>query len=173
MIIEYKDKRPQIADDTFIAPTATIIGDVIIETGANIWFGVVLRGDEHQIVIGARASIQDNTVIHTSPYNPTIVEADATIGHLVMLEGCHIKSGALIGMNATVLDGAVVGSGALVAAGSVVRENQVIPPEVLAAGIPAKVKGPLSDSARLQVVRASADYQNFANNYKKNLAGKR
>lgn len=169
MIIEYNGKRPQIADDAFIAPTATIIGDVIIEAGANIWFGVVLRGDEDQIVIGPRVSVQDNTVIHTSPYNRTIIEAEATIGHLAMLEGCHIESGALIGMNATVLDGARVGAGALVAAGSVVRENQVIPPEVLAAGIPAKVKGPLSESARLQVVRASADYQNFANNYKKSL----
>jgi len=169
LIIEYNGKRPQIADDAFIAPTATIVGDVIIEAGANIWFGVVLRGDEDQIVIGPRVSVQDNTVIHTSPYNKTIIEADATIGHLAMLEGCHIERGALVGMNATVLDGARVGAGALVAAGSVVRENQVIPPEVLAVGIPAQVKGPLSESARLQATRASADYQNFANNYKKNL----
>ncbi len=144
----------------------TIIGDVIIEAGANIWFGVVLRGDEGQIVIGPRASVQDNTVIHVSPYNPTIVGADATIGHSVVLEGCRIETGALVGMNATVLDGATVGAGAMVAAGSVVRQNQAIPPEVLAAGIPAQVKGPLSEAARYQVVRASEDYQKMANNYK-------
>lgn len=166
MIIEYNGKRPQIAADVFIAPNATIVGDVIIEAGANLWFGAVLRGDEDQIVIGPRVSVQDNTVIHVSPFNPTIIEADATIGHLVVLEGCLIKAGALIGMNTTVLDGATVGERALVAAGSVVRENQVIPPDVLAAGIPAKIKGPLSESARRQVLRASGDYQTFANNYK-------
>ena len=166
MIIAYNGKTPQIADDVFIAPNATVIGDVIIEAGASIWFGAVLRGDEDRIVIGPRVSVQDNTVIHTSPYNPTIVEADATIGHLVVLEGCHIEAGALIGMNSTVLDGARIGARALVAAGSVVRENQAIPSEVLVAGIPAQVKGPLSESARRQVMRASDDYQKFANNYK-------
>jgi carbonic anhydrase/acetyltransferase-like protein (isoleucine patch superfamily) len=167
LIIEYNGKRPQIADDVFIAPNATIIGNVIIEAGANIWFGVVLRGDEGQIIIGPRVSVQDNTVIHTNPRHSTIVEAEATIGHLVVLEGCHIETGALIGMNASVLDGAKVGAGALIAAGSVVRENQVIPPNVLAAGVPAKVKGPMSQTARQHMLKASEDYQQMANNYKK------
>ncbi len=166
MIIEYNGKRPTIADDVFIAPSAVIIGDVIIEEKANVWFGVVLRGDEGQIIIGSRASIQDNTVVHVNPRHKTIVEADATIGHSVVLEGCHIKSGALIGMNATVLDGAIIGERALIAAGSVVREFQEIPPEMLAAGVPAQVKGPMSDEARNQVLAASADYQHMANNYK-------
>ncbi len=166
MIIEYEGKRPQIAEDVFIAPNATIIGDVVIEAKANVWFGAVLRGDEGRIVIGSRASVQDNTVIHVSAVNPTIVEADATIGHSVVLEGCHIEAGALVGMNATVLDGARVGSGALVAAGSVVREGQQIPPDVLAAGVPAKIKGPMSDTARHHVRKASADYQGMASNYK-------
>ena len=143
MIIEYKGKRPQIADDVFIAPNATIIGDVVIESGANIWFGCVLRGDEGKIVIGPRVSVQDNTVVHTNPRNSTIVEAEATIGHSVVLEGCRIERQALIGMNATVLDGASVGALALVAAGSVVREYDEIPADVLAAGVPARVKGPL------------------------------
>ena len=143
MIIEYKGKRPQIADDVFIAPNATIIGDVVIESGANIWFGCVLRGDEGKIVIGPRVSVQDNTVVHTNPRNSTIVEAEATIGHSVVLEGCRIERQALIGMNATVLDGASVGARALVAAGSVVREYDEIPADVLAAGVPARVKGPL------------------------------
>jgi carbonic anhydrase/acetyltransferase-like protein (isoleucine patch superfamily) len=167
LIIEYNGKRPQIADDVFIAPNAVIIGDVIIEEKANIWFGVVIRGDEGRIVIGPRVSVQDNAVIHVNPVNPTVVEAEATIGHLVVLEGCHIEAGALIGMNAVVLAGARVGSQALVAAGSVVREKQVIPPGVLAAGIPAKVKGPMSEAARQHVLNASGDYQALADNYKK------
>jgi carbonic anhydrase/acetyltransferase-like protein (isoleucine patch superfamily) len=167
LIIPYNGKQPQIAEDAFIAPNATIIGNVVIEAGANIWFGCVLRGDEGKIIIGARVSVQDNTVVHTNPRNSTIVEAEATIGHSVVLEGCHIESGALIGMNATVLDGARVGARALVAAGSVVRQYEEVPAEVLAAGVPAKIKGPLSESARQHVLGASADYQAMANNYKK------
>ena len=166
MIIEYKGKRPKIAEDVFIAPNATIIGDVTIEAGANIWFGAVIRGDEGRIVIGPRVSVQDNAVLHTNSVNGTIVEADATIGHLVVLEGCHIKAGALIGMHATVLDGAIIGERALVAAGSVVREKQVIPPDVLAAGVPAQIKGPMSEAARQHVLGASQDYQMMAHNYK-------
>jgi carbonic anhydrase/acetyltransferase-like protein (isoleucine patch superfamily) len=167
LIIEYNGTRPRIADDAFIAPNATIIGNVIIEAGANIWFGAVLRGDTNRIVIGPRTSVQDNAVIHANAGNPTIVEADVAIGHLVVLEGCHIEEGALIGMNATVLDGATVGRRALVAAGSVVGEHQVIPPEVLAAGVPAKVKGPMSKAVYQRVLSASSDYQKIANNYKK------
>ncbi|MFQ5575663.1 MAG: gamma carbonic anhydrase family protein [Anaerolineae bacterium] len=171
MILEYNGKRPQIAPDAFIAPNATIIGDVTIGPEANIWFGVVIRGDEGPIVIGARASIQDNTVIHVNPRHPTIVEAGATVGHLAVLEGCHIEAGALVGMHATVLDGAVVGAGSLVAAGSVVRQNQVIPPNVLAAGVPAEVKGPMSEPARHHVANATADYQAMANHYKRMNVG--
>jgi carbonic anhydrase/acetyltransferase-like protein (isoleucine patch superfamily) len=167
LILEYNGVRPQIAEDAFIAPNATIIGNVIIEEKANIWFGAVLRGDEGQIVIGPRVSVQDNTVIHTNHVHPTIVEADATIGHSVVLEGCRIERGALIGMNATVLAGAVVEPGALVAAGSVVRENQIIPAHTLAAGVPAQVKGPMSEAACKHVAEAAADYQMMANNYKK------
>jgi len=169
LIIEYKGKRPQIAEDAFVAPNATIAGDVIIESKANVWFGVVLRGDENQIVIGPRASIQDNVVIHVSWRNPTVVGADVTVGHSVVLEAARIEDGALIGMNATILDGAVVGAGALIAAGSVVRENQVIPPGVLAAGIPAQVKGPMSEEARHHVATAAEVYQELADNYKSAL----
>jgi carbonic anhydrase/acetyltransferase-like protein (isoleucine patch superfamily) len=169
MIIEYNGKRPQIADDAFVAPTAVIAGDVIVKSKANIWFGAVLRGDENQIVIGERASIQDNVVIHVSVDNTTLVGPDVTIGHSVVLEGCRIEAGALVGMNATVLDGAVVGERALVAAGSVVRENQVIPPDMLAAGVPAQIKGPMSEAAREHVATATEVYQTLANNYKEAL----
>ncbi|MCL4294954.1 MAG: gamma carbonic anhydrase family protein [Anaerolineae bacterium] len=169
MIIEYNGKRPQIAEDAFIAPTAVIAGDVTIKAGANIWFGAVLRGDENQIIIGERSSIQDNVVIHVSVENPAIVGPDVTIGHAVVLEACRIEAGALVGMNATVLDGAVVGERALIAAGSVVRENQVIPPDTLAAGVPAQIKGPMSQEARHHVATATEVYQELAKNYRKAL----
>ena len=169
IIIEYNGKHPQIAKDAFIAPTAVIAGDVIIKSGANIWFGAVLRGDENQIIIGERSSIQDNVVIHCSAENPTIVGPDVTVGHSVVLEACRIEAGALIGMNATVLDGAVVGERALVAAGSVVRENQVIPADTLAAGVPAQIKGPMSEAAREHVATATEVYQTLAKNYRETL----
>jgi carbonic anhydrase/acetyltransferase-like protein (isoleucine patch superfamily) len=172
LIIEYNGKRPRIAATAFIAPNAVIIGEVTIEDGANIWFGAVLRGDHNPIVIGPRSSIQDNAVIHVSATHPTIVGADVTIGHLAALEGCHIKAAALVGMNATVLDGAVVGERALIAAGSVVREDQEIPPDALAAGVPAQVKGPMSEAARHHVLVSSEVYQNLANNYKELFEGR-
>lgn len=158
MIIEFKGKRPQIAPTAYIAPNATLIGDVVIEEEASVWFGAVIRGDHGRITIGARTSVQDNVVIHVNNRHDTIVEADVTIGHGAVLEGCHLHAGALVGMNATVLSGAIVEAGALVAAGSVVVENQHIPAGVLAAGVPAKVKGPLSTAARQRIIEAPQKY---------------
>ena len=122
MIIEFKGKRPQIHETAYIAPTAVIIGDVLIEAEASVWFGAVIRGDHGRIVIGARTSVQDNVVIHVNGRHDTIIESDVTIGHGVVAEGCHLHAGVLVGMNATVLSGAVVGTGALVAAGAVVTD---------------------------------------------------
>jgi carbonic anhydrase/acetyltransferase-like protein (isoleucine patch superfamily) len=166
LILPYRNKYPVIAPDAFIAPNATIIGDVTIEAGASIWFGAVLRGDQNHIIVGARVSVQDNAVIHCNDRRPTVIEADVTVGHGVVMEGCHIHQGVLIGMNATILDGATVGARALVAAGSVVLENQVIPPEVLAAGVPARVKGQLSEALLQRLARAPEFYQELANNYR-------
>ena len=158
MIIEFKGKRPQIAPSAYIAPTATIIGDVVIEDEASVWFGAVIRGDHGRIVIGARTSVQDNAVIHVNSRQDTIIESDVTIGHGAVLEGCHLHQGVLIGMNATVLSGAIVETGALIAAGSVVSENQRIPPGVLAAGVPARFKGPLSEAAQQRLISAPQKY---------------
>jgi len=158
MIIEFKGKRPQIAPTAYIAPNATLIGDVVIEAEASVWFGAVIRGDHGRITIGARTSVQDNVVIHVNNRHDTIVAADVTIGHGAVLEGCHLHKGVLVGMNATVLSGAIVETGALVAAGSVVAENQHIPAGVLAAGVPARVKGPLSAAARQRLIEAPQKY---------------
>src|SRR5215813_9018030 len=103
MIVEYEGKHPRIGQDVFIAPSATIIGDVEIGDGASIWYGVVLRGDEGHIRIGRGSNVQDNSVIHTTLELPTIIKEDVTIGHGALLEGCTIESGAVVGMGSIVL----------------------------------------------------------------------
>ncbi len=172
MIIEYNGKRPQIAEGVFIAPTAVIIGDVIIEKGASIWFGTVIRGDSNQIIIGEGANVQDNTVVHSSELNPpTYIGPNVTIGHGVMMEGCRIERGALIGMNSVVLGDAVVGEGALVAAGSVVGVGAQIPAGYLAAGTPAVVKKPISGAAKQSIEYSAPEYHHLRDSYLKQGTG--
>jgi carbonic anhydrase/acetyltransferase-like protein (isoleucine patch superfamily) len=158
-LITVRDWTPRIHPTAFVAPNATLIGNVVVEAHANIWFGVVLRADQNLIRIGEFASVQDNTVMHCNVPNGTIVGSHATIGHCAVLEGCVIGDRALIGMNATVLDGARVGEGALIAAGSVVRENDEVPAWTLAAGLPAKAKKKVEGAALEQVKTAAEHYQ--------------
>ena len=130
---------PQIGENTYLADNATIIGDVVIGRDSSVWFNTVIRGDVNSIRIGNRVNIQDGAVLHTL-YQKSVIEIgnDVSIGHNVVIHGATIKDGALIGMNATVLDHAVVGEGALVAAGSVVLSNTQIEPGSIYAGVPAK-----------------------------------
>ncbi|MBN9388871.1 MAG: gamma carbonic anhydrase family protein [Chloroflexi bacterium] len=166
MIISYNGKVPRIGPNVFVAPNATLIGDVIIEEGASIWFGVVLRADQNQIIVRAGANIQDNSVLHTNEEDgPTEVGPDATIGHAVTMEGCRIGRNAVIGMNAVVLGGAEVGEGAMVAAGSVVGARFKVPDGHLAAGVPAVVKKPLSGAALEAVEVSAAHYHHLRDQY--------
>lgn len=165
MIIEFKGKRPQIHPSAYIAPTATIIGDVVIEAEASVWFGAVIRGDHGRIHIGPRSSVQDNVVVHVNGRSNTLVDADVTIGHGAVLEGCHLHAGVLVGMNATVLSGAVVEAGALIAAGAVVGENQRIPAGMLAVGVPARVKGALSLETQERLKEAPLAYVAYGRSY--------
>ncbi len=164
-IIPFEGKEPEVAPDAFIAPTAALIGDVVVEEGASVWFGAVLRGDFNRIVVGAGTSVQDNCVIHTNEELPTIIGSNVTVGHLSLLEGCEVEDGALIGMGSIVLNRARVGRRAMLAAGSVVREGDVIPPEVMAAGVPAKVKKPLEGSSSEWVEMAAREYQSLRLKY--------
>jgi carbonic anhydrase/acetyltransferase-like protein (isoleucine patch superfamily) len=166
MIIEYKGKSPKISPTAFIAPTAVIIGDVTIGDEASIWWGAVLRSDQNQnpIVVGARTSIQDNCVLHSGEA-PTIIEDDCTIGHGAIMEGPLIKRGAIIGMNVTLLENVEIGEEALIAAGSVVVPHTKIPPRVLAAGAPAKVKKELAGEALHWIKMGSSTYVNLCKSY--------
>ena len=165
MLIALGDLSPQVADDAYVAPTAVLVGDVEVGAGASVWFGAVLRGDNSEIRVGAGSCVQDNCVVHCATDLPTVVGANVTLGHMAMLEGCVIEDGALIGMGAIVLQGATVGAGAMVAAGSVVTERQAVPPAVLAAGSPARVKKPLDGSSRTWVEEAAREYQDMRLRY--------
>ena len=165
MLIELNGVRPRVAEGVYIAPTAVVIGDVTIGAGSSVWFGAVLRGDSGRIVIGERVSVQDNVVIHVNEREDTIVEDDVLIGHAAVMEGCRIGREALIGMHATVLSGARVGERALIAAGSLVREHAQIPPAVLAAGVPAEVKGELPQRVQERMRRGPLHYIEMAQRY--------
>jgi carbonic anhydrase/acetyltransferase-like protein (isoleucine patch superfamily) len=164
-LYRFGDNEPRVPEDVFVAPSAALIGAVMLGSEASIWFGAVLRGDLDRIVIGAGSCVQDNAVIHTAEGLPTIVGANVTVGHAAMLEGCMIEEGALVSMGAIVLQRARVGAGALVAAGSVVREGQEIPPGVLAAGVPAVVKKEVDGSSRRWIEHAAAHYRELRRRY--------
>lgn len=145
ILLPYKGKKPRVSAGAFVAPTATLIGDVVVEEGASIWFGVVLRADLGSIIVKEGANVQDNTVAHTKLEGGLVcIGENVTIGHGAILHECSIKKGAIVGMGAVVLDFAVIGEEAIIAAGSVVAQNTTIPPRHLATGIPAQVKKEIS-----------------------------
>ncbi len=152
MIYPFQGMAPRIGSRVFIAPDATVVGDVAIGDDVSIWFGCVVRGDVHALRIGARSNIQDLCCLHvTNGRWPLLVEEEVSIAHHVMLHGCTIRKGALVGMSTTIMDGAEVGEGCLVAAGSLLKEGFKAPPHSLVAGWPAAVKGPLTP-AQLDLV---------------------
>jgi carbonic anhydrase/acetyltransferase-like protein (isoleucine patch superfamily) len=163
------DKRPRIHPDAFVAPTATIIGDVEIGAGSSIWFGAVLRGDESSIRIGAGSNVQDNAVVHCSHELPTIVGDSVTVGHSALLEGCVIEDGALVGMGAIALQRSRLGEGSILAAGSLLKEGQEIPGGKLAAGVPAAVKKDVDGASRWRG-RPARVYRELASTYRDSLA---
>ncbi|HET8657283.1 MAG TPA: gamma carbonic anhydrase family protein [Longimicrobiaceae bacterium] len=170
-IFELDGLRPRVHPTAWVAPTATIIGNVVIGADATVWFGAVLRGDdpEREIRVGARTSVQDNCVLHVSAAGPTVVGEGVTLGHGAVLESCRVEDGALIGMNAVVLQGAVVEAGALVAAGAVVAGGSRIPARHLAAGAPAKVKKPLPDEALRAIAEGAEHYVEAGGHYRSTL----
>lgn len=142
--------EPRIDRTAYVHPDAVVIGDVEIGAEASVWPGAVLRGDDGGIVIGARTSIQDGTVVHTTREAPTRVGAGCVIGHLVHLEGCVIEDGALVGSGSVVLHRAVVRSGALVGANAVVPNDMEVPSGAMALGIPAKLRPDAVDVASIE-----------------------
>jgi carbonic anhydrase/acetyltransferase-like protein (isoleucine patch superfamily) len=167
VILPYGGIHPRIHPTAFVAPNATVIGNVTIEEEASVWFGAVIRGDEpeFEIRVGARTSVQDNVVLHVSRQGPTVIGADVTIGHGAVLESCTVGRGALIGMNAVVLQKATVGDEALVAAGAVVGQGAAIPPRTLAAGSPAAVKKELKGESLRWIQTSAGHYVDLSRSY--------
>jgi len=157
-LFEYEGRRPTIADDAFVAATATVIGDVTIEAGASIWYGATLRGDDGPIVVRAGANVQDGSVIHTTPGVTTEIGERATVAHLCMVHGAVLEEEALVGNGCVVLDGAVIGARSMVAAMSLVPSGMRVPPGMLAAGVPAQVKRPIAGTAAENWVRLNPVY---------------
>lgn len=134
------DMVPRIDPTAYVHPDAVVIGDVTIGAESSIWPGAVLRGDEGGIVVGDRTSVQDGTVVHTTPLSPTRIGSDCVVGHMVHLEGCVIHDGSLVGSGSVVLHGAQVRTGSIVGANAVVPNGMEVPSGAMALGVPAKIR---------------------------------
>ncbi|MBK1785175.1 gamma carbonic anhydrase family protein [Prauserella cavernicola] len=160
-LFAFEGKTPQVHPGAWIAPTATLVGDVVVERDASVWYGAVLRGDFGSIVVREGANVQDNSVLHAGD-GGCEVGRDATIGHSCVVHDCVVGEQALVGNSATVLDGARIGERTLVAAGATVPPGAEVPADVVAMGSPAKKFVPLSDSAREWVEHNAELYRDLA-----------
>lgn len=149
---------PRIDPTAWTAPNAVLAGDVVVGESSSIWYGAVLRTESETISIGRRTNLQDGCIVHVDPGSPATLGDDVTVGHGAVLHGCTVGDGALIGMRATVLNGATIGAGSMVAAGAVVLEGTDVPPGSLVAGVPAKVRRPLTDDESARLLLAAANY---------------
>jgi carbonic anhydrase/acetyltransferase-like protein (isoleucine patch superfamily) len=166
MICGHAGKRPELGRGVFLAETAAVIGDVVIGDESSIWYGTVLRGDVMPIRVGARTSIQDNTVVHvTAGVSGTTIGSDCTIGHAAIIHACTVEDCCLIGMGSIVLDGARIGRGSLVGAGALVTPGTDIPPGSLVLGSPARVKRSIDDKEREQIAFGATHYVELARRY--------
>ena len=161
MIYALDGVAPQVppSGDYWIAPTAVLSGDVLIEDGGSVWFGAVLRGDNERITVGEGSNVQENVVCHTDIGFPLVIGRNCTIGHKAMLHGCTIGNSTLIGMGATVLNGARIGQHGLIGAGALIPEGKEIPDGSLVMGAPGRVIRPLDEEARARLDRSAESYQ--------------
>ena len=152
----------------WVAPNAIVLGKVRLETDASVWFGAVLRGDNELIRIGARSNVQDGCVLHTDPGFPLDIAEDCTVGHMVMLHGCTIGRGSLIGIGSIILNGAKIGEECLIGANTLIPEGKVIPPRSMVLGSPGKIVRELTDE---DVARFGKGAVRYVANWKRYKAG--
>ncbi|MBC7447606.1 MAG: gamma carbonic anhydrase family protein [Hymenobacteraceae bacterium] len=163
LILSVNGLTPQLGPGCWLAPNATLVGDVVLGAGCTVWFGAVVRGDVNAIRIGDHTNIQDVAVLHCTYQRADLrIGARVSIGHRALVHGCHIDDDVLIGMGAIVMDHAQVGAGCIIAAGAVVLENQVCEPGWLYAGVPAKRIKPVTDEQRAMIARTATNYQTYA-----------
>ena len=166
VIVRLGDKTPVVPDSAWVAVNATLAGAVTLGERASIFYGAVLRADMDAITIGDDTNLQDNVTVHVDFDVPTVIGARVSVGHRAILHGCRVENDCLIGMGATLLNGVVVGSGSLVAAGSVVLEGTVIPPRSLVAGLPARVRRPITDEEFEKIKRNATTYLNLSGQHR-------
>jgi carbonic anhydrase/acetyltransferase-like protein (isoleucine patch superfamily) len=152
------DVSPTIASSAYVAPSASIIGKVVLADHSSVWFGATLRGDNEIVSIGANSNVQDGAVLHTDPGLPLMVGAQVSVGHQAMLHGCTVGEGSLIGIQAVVLNAAVIGRGCLVGAGAVITERKMFADGTLILGAPAKVVRELTAEERENLLKVAANY---------------
>ncbi len=169
MIYELDGVRPELAADCWVAPTAVLVGRVVLGPGASIWWGAVLRGDNEPITVGAGSNVQDGCVMHTDPGFPLTVGPAVTVGHMAMLHGCEIGEGSLIGIGAVVLNGARIGRNCLIGAKALVPEGREIPDGSLVMGIPGKVVGEVRPEQIARIAAGTAKYVANGRRYRDGL----
>ncbi|MGP1359083.1 gamma carbonic anhydrase family protein [Roseicyclus sp.] len=169
MIYALDGISPEIDADTWVAPGAHVIGRVVLEAGASVWFGATLRGDNEEIRVGAGSNVQENCVFHTDMGYPLSIGENCTIGHKAMLHGCTIGDGSLVGMGATILNGAVVGKGCLIGAMALIPEGKVIPDGSLVMGMPGKVVRELDADARARLLASAEHYRERMRRFRADL----
>ena len=168
-LFAYRGKRPNVSPDAFIAPTAVLIGDVTVRSGASVWFGSVLRGDMDRIEIGERSNVQDNSTIHTDENEPTLIGADVTIGHMALVHSAIVERNVLIGQAAVLVGRNRIGTGAIIGAGAVLPEGFDAPERSLVLGVPAKVVREVGPDDDRWTVGAAAHYVELSAWYRENL----
>jgi carbonic anhydrase/acetyltransferase-like protein (isoleucine patch superfamily) len=170
MIYELKGRVPKLlGKPSFIAPNASIIGDVEIHEQASIWFNVVIRADNDKITIGPDSNIQDGSVMHVDPGKPITIGKGVTVGHKVMLHGCDIGDYSLIGINAVVLNGAKIGKHCLIGANTLIPENMVIPDGSMVVGSPGKIKRELTEQQQQMLALGAVHYVHNGKRFEKEL----
>jgi carbonic anhydrase/acetyltransferase-like protein (isoleucine patch superfamily) len=161
--------QPELRGSAWVAETAAVIGNVLIEDGASVWFGAVLRGDNELITLGQGSNVQDGAVLHTDPGFPLTLSAEVLVGHQAMLHGCTIGEGSLVGIQAVIMNGAVIGKECLIGAGALIAEGKHIPDRSLVLGAPGKVVRQLSDEEAAAIRRGCRQYRERAGRYRQEL----
>lgn len=159
MIKDLKDKKVNIHPDTFIAETASIVGDVTIGEGSSFWYGSVARGDMNYVKIGKFTNIQDNATVHVDSERPCVIGDYTTVGHNAIIHGCTVGDNCLIGMGAIILNGAVIGDNSIIAAGALITEDSVIPENSLVMGSPGKIRRQVDEEGVKRIRQNAITYE--------------
>ncbi len=169
MFYDLEDKKPKNSGENWVAPNATIIGDVTLEKNSSVWFNAVIRGDNENIHVGEGSNVQDGSVLHTDPGCPLRIGKDVTIGHIVMLHGCTIGDNSLVGIGAVILNNVKIGKNCIIGAKALITENKEIPDNSLVVGAPGRVVRKLTDEEIGKITENAKHYQDNWKRYVKTV----